>query len=96
MRPLTKKIALFLILTTGLMWTTVSQAQSYQTKADTAWGNWCYKFQNGDFYSKQETKGVITSLSTPSSGLSLVYYLRIPETGARADFVYTPKYARMP
>ncbi|MDD6783842.1 MAG: DUF3472 domain-containing protein [Prevotellaceae bacterium] len=71
-------------------------AQTYQTKADTAWGNWCYKFQNGDFYSKQETKGVITSLSTPSSGLSLVYYLRIPETGARADFVYTPKYARMP
>ena len=35
MKPLTKKIALFLILTTGLMWATVSQAQSYQAKVDT-------------------------------------------------------------
>lgn len=96
MRPLTKKIALFLILTTGLMWGTVSQAQSYQAKVDTAWGNWCYKFQNGQFHSRQESKRVLTSLSTPSSGLSLVYYLRIPDTGARADLVYTPKYARMP
>lgn len=84
------------ILLAGLAWAAGLQAQSYQTKVDTAWGNWCYKFKDGEFYSKQETKGVMTSLTSPSSGLSLVYYLRIPKTGARADLAYTPKYARMP
>ncbi len=85
-----------LALMAGLMATTSTQAQSYQAKLDTAWCGWCYKFQDGKFYSKADSKSALTSLSTPSSGLSVVYYLRIPETGARADFVYTSKYARMP
>lgn len=92
----TKLFTFGLILVAGLMITTESKAQTYQTKIDTMWGNWCYKFQNGDFYSKQESKGAMTQLTSPSTGLTLVYYLRIPETSARATFVYTPKYARMP
>lgn len=89
---------LILALTFVMTWMTAtySLAQTYQTKTDTAWGNWCYKFQNGEFYSKVEYKSVMSSLSSPSTGLSLVYYLRVPETEARADLAYTPKYARMP
>lgn len=84
------------VLGVGMMWSAGVSAQTYQTKLDTMWGNWCYKFQNGEFYSKQESKTVMSTTSTPSTGLTLVYYLRIPSTGARADLVYTPKYARMP
>lgn len=96
MIKLSNLITLALILVGGLMFATTTKAQIYQTKTDTAWCGWCYKFQNGNYYSKHDNKSVMTQLTTPTTGLSLVYYLRIPSTGAYADFVYTPKYARMP